>query len=129
MLARRAVRARDDEIRRRLRIVGRRVAEQLARLHAPVVLEPARQAQDDDVEEAPDEKAEQPGQRGQLSGFSCPCKIGHALCGDQPTTAASLKIGRYMPMTMPPTSTPMMTMMNGSRRLDSASTALLTSCS
>lgn len=48
---------------------------------------------------------------------------------NQPTTAPSLKMGRYMPTTMPPTNIPMMTMMNGSSRLANASTALLTSCS
>src|SRR3954466_6292579 len=47
----------------------------------------------------------------------------------QPTTAPSLKIGRYMPTTMPPTTVPMTTMIIGSSRLDSASTALLTSVS
>ena len=43
--------------------------------------------------------------------------------------AASLKIGRYMPITMQPTMPPMKIMIIGSSRLDSASTALLTSSS
>jgi len=43
------------------------------------------------------------------------------------TTAPSLKIGRYMPTTMLPTSPPIITMINGSSRLLRASTALLTS--
>ena len=45
------------------------------------------------------------------------------------TTAPSLKIGRYIATTMPPTSTPRITMMSGSSRLDSASTAASTSAS
>ena len=45
------------------------------------------------------------------------------------TTAASLKIGRYMPITMPPTTMPMKIMISGSIRLLSASTALFTSSS
>ena len=48
---------------------------------------------------------------------------------DQPTTEPSLKIGRYMPTTMLPTTPPMITMIIGSSRLDNASTALLTSVS
>ena len=59
-----------------------------------------------------------------------PAEIPYAFANfDQPTTDPSLKIGRYMPMTMLPTITPIMTMMNGSSRLAKASTALLTSCS
>ena len=42
---------------------------------------------------------------------------------------ASLKIGRYSAITMPPTSVPMITMINGSSRVDRVSTALLTSSS
>ena len=48
---------------------------------------------------------------------------------NQPTTEPSLKIGRYMPTTMPPTTTPMKTMIIGSSRLERASTALFTSVS
>ena len=43
--------------------------------------------------------------------------------------AASLKIGRYMPTTMLPTTPPIMIMIIGSSRLDNASTELLTSSS
>ncbi len=42
---------------------------------------------------------------------------------------ASLKIGRYSAITMPPTNTPMITMIRGSSSVDSVSTALLTSSS
>ena len=45
------------------------------------------------------------------------------------TTAPSLKMGRYMAMTMPPIRVPSTTMMIGSIRLDIASTASSTSCS
>ena len=45
------------------------------------------------------------------------------------TTAPSLKIGRYMAITMPPMRVPSTTMIIGSIRLDSASTASSTSCS
>jgi len=45
------------------------------------------------------------------------------------TTAPSLKIGRYMAITMPPMRTPSTTMIKGSSRLDSASTASSTSAS
>ena len=41
----------------------------------------------------------------------------------------SLKIGRYIAITRPPTSTPRITMISGSSRLDIASTALSTSAS
>ncbi len=45
------------------------------------------------------------------------------------TTAASLKIGRYIATTMEPTMTPSITTISGSIRLANASTALSTSCS
>jgi len=45
------------------------------------------------------------------------------------TTLPSLKIGRYMAITSPPMSVPSTTMIIGSMRLDSASTASSTSCS
>jgi hypothetical protein len=45
------------------------------------------------------------------------------------TTAPSLKIGRYIETTMPPMSTPRMTMMNGSIRLDRPLTISSTSSS
>ena len=45
------------------------------------------------------------------------------------TTAPSLKIGRYIAMTRPPTSTPRIAMISGSSRLDMLSTALSTSAS
>ncbi len=49
--------------------------------------------------------------------------------GDAYTAWPILKIGRYMAITMPPMSTPRTTMIIGSIRLDSASTASSTSCS
>ncbi len=45
------------------------------------------------------------------------------------TVPASLKIGRYSEMTMPPTMTPRITMINGSSRVLSVSTAFSTSSS
>ncbi len=45
------------------------------------------------------------------------------------TTEPSLKIGRYMAMTKPPISTPKITMISGSIRLDSEATASSTSFS
>ncbi len=45
------------------------------------------------------------------------------------TTAPSLKIGRYIAMTRPPTSTPRIAMISGSSSDDIASTALSTSAS
>ncbi len=69
-------------------------------------------------------------------GFVEPSLLGSKLTArrvrrerDQPTTEPSLKIGRYMPTTMLPTTPPMITMIIGSSRLDNASTALLTSVS
>lgn len=60
--------------------------------------------------------------RGAASG-------GRRRHGRRQMVAAILKIGRYMAITMPPTMTPMMTMIIGSSRLLRASTALLTSSS
>ena len=60
---------------------------------------------------------------------------GAARCGDWQNArvaqivAASLKMGRYMPITMAPTMPPMKIMIIGSSRLLSASTELFTSCS
>ena len=52
------------------------------------------------------------------------------LVGERGQTAApSLKIGRYMAMTRPPTSTPRIAMMSGSSKLLIASTAASTSAS
>src|SRR5882724_12141674 len=105
--------------------------EQLAALFVPGMYQPCGQAQDDDIEKTADHKAKQSGERGE--GARVADQIHHVRLdlgrGNQPTTAASLKIGRYMPTTRPPTIVPMITMMNGSSRLASASTALLTSCS
>ena len=49
--------------------------------------------------------------------------------GAHQTTAPSLKIGRYMAMTRPPTSTPRIAMISGSSKLLIASTAASTSAS
>ena len=55
---------------------------------------------------------------------------GEAGGAAQPITViAILKIGRYIAITIAPTRPPMITMMNGSIRLESASTALFTSSS
>src|SRR5487761_693281 len=47
--------------------------------------------------------------------------------GDAQNALPRLKMGRYMATTSPPTSTPRITMMKGSMRLDMLSTALSTS--
>jgi hypothetical protein len=52
-----------------------------------------------------------------------------AEIGSGQTVAAGLKMGRYMPITIAPTTPPMMTMIIGSSRLLNASTALFTSSS
>ncbi len=91
----------------------------------PVTLEHDRQPVDDDVEEAADEQGQCEDAPGQQPGRRREDVDG---IGDQ-MTAPSLKIGRYIATTMPPTSTPRMTMIIGSSRLDSASTAASTSAS
>ena len=101
--------------------------EKFPTLLSPLVQDARRQAQDNDVEEAANQQAQYAGECDRYARRRC--KFEHGAEYDQPTTAASLKIGRYMPITMLPTSTPIITMMNGSSRLASASTALLTSIS
>jgi len=115
-----------DNTRRRGRGI-RRQFQQLATLLAPRMHQALWQAQDHDVEKTADNEPKHAAERNH--GARDTEEIGHVVVAGYPTTAASLKIGRYMPTTMPPTSTPMITMMNGSSRLDNASTALLTSCS
>ena len=61
--------------------------------------------------------------RQQDAAMADPCGTGVQ------TTEPSLKIGRYIETTMPPISTPRMTMMNGSIRLDRPLTASSTSSS
>src|SRR3546814_3134983 len=56
--------------------------------------------------------------RGRVAQRKVLVEEGH-LRADQPTTAPSLKIGRYIPTTMLPTITPMNTMISGSIRLRS----------
>ena len=107
---------------RQRRSGGRRI--QFRALCPPLPVQHDRQAMDDDIEKAADHQPKgngqhHPGRRREL------CQAGH---GDQ-TTAPSLKIGRYMAMTRPPTSTPRMAMISGSSRLDMLSTALSTSSS
>ena len=58
----------------------------------------------------------------------CPRALQQSEEGHQ-MVSAILKIGKYMPITIPPTNTPKITMMNGSNRLDKESTALATSSS
>ena len=57
-----------------------------------------------------------------------PLPVGEGLFKSQ-NVPASLKIGRYRAITMPPTRVPSTTMMSGSSRVERVSTALLTSSS
>src|SRR5690606_13286284 len=102
-----------------------RLAQELPAVALPLPLQPFRQAQDDDVQKAAQRQPEGGGRRGAQRRVLL--EEGQPV--GQPTTAASLKIGRYMATTLPPTITPMNTMIRGSIRLLNASTALLTSCS
>src|SRR5690606_12360504 len=125
VLAVRAVRTLDHDARRR-RIVDLRLAQDLQAVALPLPFQAPRQAQDHHVEEAAEHQAEAGGERiaeGRVLIEEC------HLVGARQIAAASLKIGRYMPTTIAPTMPPMKIMISGSSRLDSASTALLTSCS
>src|SRR5688572_10547933 len=107
------------------RVVGLGLAEDLAAVALPLPFQPPREAEDDDVEEAAEREPE--GGRGGIAEAGVLVQERHLA--RRQTTAASLKIGRYMATTMLPTITPSITTMIGSSRLASASTALLTSCS
>src|SRR5574341_449784 len=115
-----ALRARGARLDEVVALAGRRGrAGELRALGAPLPLEHLRQAVNDDDEEAADDQAgehrdgdEKRGIRVERSGQ---------------TAWPILKIGRYMAMTMPPMSVPSTTMIMGSIRLDSASTASSTS--
>ena len=97
--------------------------EQGLALLAPFPLHHQRQAVDHHVQEAADQQADQAGKsRQQRQG-------GLQRAGLDQMTAPILKIGRYIAMTRPPTSTPSMAMIIGSSRLLMLSTALSTSAS
>jgi hypothetical protein len=102
---------------------GPRFRQHLLRLRPPLPVEHDRQAVDDHVQEAADQQRQQERaadeQRGDL--------LQHV--GGGQITAPSLKMGRYMAMTRPPTSTPRITMISGSSRLERPSTAASTSAS
>src|SRR5690606_16463102 len=126
VLAVRAVRALDHDARWR-RVVDLGLAEHLQAVALPLPLQPPGQAQDDDVEEAADQQAQ--ACRHRIADFGVLVEECHLAARHRQIAAASLKIGRYMPTTMAPTMPPMKIMISGSSRLDSASTALLTSFS
>ena len=94
----------------------------LGHVEPPLALQHLRQAVSDDIQKAADAQPEQ----GQRERREPELRRRHA--GAQ-TTAPSLKIGRYIDTTMPPISTPRMTMMNGSIRLDRPLTISSTSSS
>ena len=90
---------------------GRRFpTREFVALPSPLPVEDDRRAMDDHVQEAADEQPQNE-------------------AGRDHTTAPSLKIGRYIAITRPPTSTPRIAMISGSSRLDMLSTALSTSAS
>src|SRR5690606_15821828 len=121
----------------RRRVVDLGLAEYLQAVALPLPFQAPGQAQDDDVEEAADQQAAACRQRIAERGSrveerrSGPSRSGASAAppGAGQIAAASLKIGRYMPTTIAPTMRPMKIMISGSSRLDSASTALLTSFS
>jgi hypothetical protein len=90
----------------------------------PLAFQHDRHAVDDDVEEAADQQTEQEYHRDERRG-----QFLEELRQRGQTTAPSLKIGRYMAMTRPPTSTPRIAMISGSSKLLIASTAASTSAS
>ena len=103
----------------------RRALEILKRLRTPLTLHHDRQAINHDVEEAADQQAQQ--SSGQNKGQHVAGQIIHQHHNQ--TTAPSWKIGRYMAMIKPPTSTPSTAMIIGSIRAVSPSTILSTSSS
>src|SRR5690606_22348855 len=96
--------------------------QHVAAVALPAPFQPRRQAQDDHVEEAAGQQAKNKG-AGKSQRLVVTKEFQHARASY--IAAASLKIGRYMPTTMAPTTPPMKIMMNGSIRLDRVSTALL----
>ncbi len=106
-LAGRAGRARCHDAERRL---GRLASREFVALPSPLPIQDDRRAIDHDVQEAADQQPQNEASRNH-------------------TTAPSLKIGRYIAITRPPTSTPRIAMISGSSRLDMLSTALSTSAS
>ncbi len=102
---------------------GVRGREHSAHSPAPLALQHDRHAVDHHVQEA--------ARRAAPARRTCAMTSAGNLqreTRDQ-TTAPSLKIGRYIAMTRPPTSTPRIAMISGSSKLDMASTALSTSAS
>src|SRR4029077_10512216 len=152
-LARRAGRARHRQVEPLRRSGGqrgtRRVAAELSALLAPRAIEHHRQSIDHDVQEAAHGQTQHQAGADEHGGRGCEqldyCTAGVDFLMKTPrgarrfripepksarqTTDPSLKIGRYMAITRLPTSTPRITMIMGSSRLDMASTALSTSAS
>ena len=107
---------------RRLGLVDFRKSENLTGLLTPGPLQPDRKTQNHHIQKTADQQTKAEGQGNQQG------RIGLQHHQHQ-MAAASLNTGRYMPMTMEPTTPPMTIITIGSIRLDRASTALLTSCS
>jgi len=99
---------------------------QLGGLRPPLPIEHERQAVDDDVEEAAARKPGEARDRREQGGILREQRHGRR---SGQITAPSLKIGRYIAMTSPPTSTPRIAMMSGSSSEDRPSTAESTSSS
>ena len=99
-----------------------RQRENFTRFLTPAPFQAGRKAQNRHIQEAADQQAESEGQGNEQD------RIGLQHRQHQ-MAAASLNTGRYMPMTIEPTTPPMTIITIGSIRLDSASTALFTSCS
>src|SRR5690606_19290669 len=102
---------------------GLALGQHLRGLRPPLPVEHDRQPVDHHVQEAADQQRQQERAANEQRG--------HFLeqLGERQMTAPSLKIGRYMATTRPPTSTPRITMISGSSRLERASTAASTSAS
>src|SRR5690625_4086387 len=97
--------------------------QQLAALAAPLVHQARRKAQNNDIQKASSQKAQNE------NGGPEDRRVKSCQCRNHYITAAILNMGRYMPTTMLPTMPPMNTMMMGSSRLERASTVLFTSSS
>ena len=101
----------------------RGIGQHFLRLGPPLPIEHDRQPVDDHVQEAADQQRQQERAAHEQRGAF----LEHV--DERQMTAPSLKMGRYIATTRPPTSTPRMTMISGSSRLESASTAASTSAS
>ena len=104
-----------------MRLAG--LTEQLARLLAPFPVHHQRQAIDNDVQKTADDQPDEGCADNDQKFRQLCCSVENQI------TAPILKIGRYIAITSPPTSTPRIAMISGSSRLLRPSTALSTSSS